>query len=116
MEGYNSDLYILAFDHRGTLTKGLLGVEGREPSVEEEKKVQEMKSIIFDGIKTALDKGESKENCAILVDERFGLAVQKEAKELGDSAPKALKEGVSEAEANEIKAKLEEAGAEVELA
>ena len=40
----------------------------------------------------------------------------KEAKELVDSAPKALKEGVSEAEANEIKAQLEEAGAEVELA
>ncbi len=39
----------------------------------------------------------------------------KEAKELVDSAPKALKEGVSEAEANDIKAQLEEAGAEVEL-
>ena len=39
----------------------------------------------------------------------------KEAKELVDSAPKALKEGVSESEANEIKNKLEEAGAEVEL-
>ena len=39
----------------------------------------------------------------------------KEAKELVDSAPKALKEGVSEAEANEVKATLEEAGAEVEL-
>ena len=39
----------------------------------------------------------------------------KEAKELVDSAPKAIKEAVAEAEANEIKAKLEEAGAEVEL-
>ena len=39
----------------------------------------------------------------------------KEAKELVDSAPKALKEGVSESEANEIKSQLEEAGAEVEL-
>ena len=39
----------------------------------------------------------------------------KEAKELVDSAPKAIKEGVSESEANEIKGKLEEAGAEVEL-
>ena len=39
----------------------------------------------------------------------------KEAKELVDSAPKALKEGISESEANEIKAQLEEAGAEVEL-
>ena len=40
----------------------------------------------------------------------------KEAKEFVDSAPKTLKEGVSEAEANEVKAKLEEAGAEVDLA
>ena len=40
----------------------------------------------------------------------------KEAKELVDSAPKAIKEAVPEAEANEVKATLEEAGAEVELA
>ena len=39
----------------------------------------------------------------------------KEAKELVDSAPKTLKEGVSESEANDIKNQLEEAGAEVEL-
>ena len=41
--------------------------------------------------------------------------ILKEAKELVDSAPKALKEGVSESEANDIKNQLEEAGAEVEL-
>ena len=40
----------------------------------------------------------------------------KEAKELVDSAPKAIKESVTESEANEMKATLEEAGAEVELA
>ncbi|MFZ1699958.1 MAG: 50S ribosomal protein L7/L12 [Pyrinomonadaceae bacterium] len=39
----------------------------------------------------------------------------KEAKDLVDAAPKALKEGVSQAEADEIKAKLTEAGATVEL-
>ncbi|MGY8787212.1 MAG: 50S ribosomal protein L7/L12 [Fidelibacterota bacterium] len=39
----------------------------------------------------------------------------KEAKELVDSAPKAVKEGISETEANDIKAQLEEAGAEVEV-
>ena len=39
----------------------------------------------------------------------------KEAKELVDSAPKVIKESVAEAEANEVKATLEEAGAEVEL-
>lgn len=39
----------------------------------------------------------------------------KEAKELVDSAPKAVKEGVPKAEAEEVKAQLEEAGASVEL-
>jgi len=39
----------------------------------------------------------------------------KEAKELVESAPKAIKEDAPKAEAEELKAKLEEAGAEVEL-
>lgn len=39
----------------------------------------------------------------------------KEAKDLVDGAPKALKEGVSKAEADEIKTKLTEAGATVEV-
>ena len=39
----------------------------------------------------------------------------KEAKELVDSAPKAIKEGVAKAEAEELKVQLEEAGASVEL-
>lgn len=39
----------------------------------------------------------------------------KEAKELVDGAPNTIKEGVAKAEAEEIKAKLEEAGATVEL-
>ena len=44
----------------------------------------------------------------------IGLGL-KDAKELVDSAPKEVKEGVSKDEAEAIKAKLEEAGAEVEL-
>jgi len=39
----------------------------------------------------------------------------KEAKDLVDNAPKPIKEGVSKEEAEQIKAKLEEAGAEVEI-
>ena len=39
----------------------------------------------------------------------------KEAKDLVESAPKAVKEGVNKAESEEIKKKLEEAGASVEL-
>ena len=39
----------------------------------------------------------------------------KEAKDLVDSAPKPVKEGAGQEEADQIKAQLEEAGAEVEL-
>lgn len=49
-----------------------------------------------------------------LVKELTGLGL-KEAKALVDSAPKEVKEGVSKEEAESLKAKLEEAGAEVEL-
>ena len=44
----------------------------------------------------------------------LGLGL-KEAKEVVEAAPKAIKEGVSEAEANELKAKFEEAGATIEI-
>ena len=59
--------------------------------------------------------GDRKVNVIKAVRSITGLGL-KEAKELVDSAPKAVKEGVSESEANEIKGQLEEAGAEVELA
>jgi len=49
-----------------------------------------------------------------LVKDLVGLGL-KEAKELVDAAPKALKEGVSKEEAESLKTQLEEAGAEVEL-
>lgn len=49
-----------------------------------------------------------------LVKELTGLGL-KEAKELVDAAPKAVKEGASKEEAESIKSQLEEAGAEVEL-
>ena len=48
------------------------------------------------------------------VKEITGLGL-KEAKELVDNAPKNVKEGIEKAEAEEIKAKLEEVGAKVEL-
>ena len=49
-----------------------------------------------------------------LVKELTGLGL-KDAKELVDGAPKAIKEGVAKDEAEALKAQLEEAGAEVEL-
>ena len=58
--------------------------------------------------------GQQKINVIKLVRSITDLGL-KEAKELVDSAPKAIKEGLSEAEANEVKTQLEEVGAEVEL-
>jgi|SRR5690606_12050351 len=58
--------------------------------------------------------GASKLGVVKLVKELTGLGL-KEAKELVDSAPGNLKEGVSKDEANSLKAALEEAGAEVEI-
>lgn len=58
--------------------------------------------------------GDKKVNVIKAVREITGLGL-KEAKDLVDAAPKDIKEGVSKAEAEEAKAKLEEAGAKVEL-
>lgn len=58
--------------------------------------------------------GDQKIKVIKVVREITGLGL-KEAKELVDNAPKPLKEGVGKEEAEEIKAKLEEVGASVEL-
>lgn len=58
--------------------------------------------------------GEKKIQVIKVVRELTGLGL-KEAKDLVDGAPKPVKEGVSKEEANQIKAKLEEQGAAVEL-
>lgn len=60
------------------------------------------------------DFGDKKIAVIKVVREITGLGL-KDAKEVVDSAPKAVKEGVDKEEADEIKAKLEEAGAIVEI-
>ena len=79
---------------------------GAAPAVVEEEKTE------FDVILTGA--GEKKINVIKVVREITALGL-KEAKDLVDSAPKAVKEGISKEDANSIKAKLEEAGASVEV-
>jgi large subunit ribosomal protein L7/L12 len=81
------------------------GAGAGEAAAEEEK-------TSFDVILKAA--GASKLAVVKLVKELTGLGL-KEAKDLVDSAPKALKEGVSKDEAEGLKKSLEEAGAEVEI-
>jgi large subunit ribosomal protein L7/L12 len=59
--------------------------------------------------------GASKLNVVKIVKDLTGLGL-KEAKDLVDGAPKNIKEGISKAEAEEIVARLKEAGADVEIA
>ncbi|RXK87108.1 50S ribosomal protein L7/L12 [Filimonas effusa] len=66
----------------------------------------------FDVILTSA--GASKLNVVKIVKELTGLGL-KEAKDLVDGAPKPVKEGISKAEADELVAKLKDAGAEVEV-
>ena len=61
------------------------------------------------------DAGANKIQVIKVVRDATGLGL-KEAKDLVDGAPKTIKEGVSKDEAEELKAKFEEAGATVELA
>jgi large subunit ribosomal protein L7/L12 len=58
--------------------------------------------------------GENKINVIKAVREATGLGL-KEAKDLVDGAPKAVKENIAKAEAEELKKKLEEAGASVTM-
>lgn len=79
-------------------------VAGGAPAAEEKTE--------FDVVLTSAGAG--KINVIKVVREATGLGL-KEAKEIVDGAPKAVKEKISKADADALKAKLEEAGASVEL-
>ena len=78
---------------------------GGEAAAEEEK-------TEFDVVLTT--SGDKKIQVIKVVRQITGLGL-KEAKELVDSAPKAIKEGATKDEAEDIKAKIEEAGGQVDL-
>lgn len=81
------------------------GAGGGDEGAAEEKSEFDVILVAPGGSKLAVVK---------LVKELTGLGL-KDAKELVDSAPKAVKEGVAKDEAEALKKQLEEAGAEVEL-
>lgn len=84
----------------------MMAMAGAPAAAAEEEKTE------FDVVYKA--PGANKINVIKVVRELTGLGL-KEAKELVDNPPKAVKEGVTKEEAEEIKKKLVEAGAEVEV-
>jgi myo-inositol catabolism protein IolC len=79
----NANLYILAFDHRGSFKKRMFGISGREPNAEEQARLEDAKRLIFEGVLRAIEEGAPKANVGVLVDEEMGADVARDAKTAG---------------------------------
>ncbi|HUD44992.1 MAG TPA: PfkB family carbohydrate kinase [Patescibacteria group bacterium] len=71
----NSNLYILAFDHRNTFAEHLFNVGFNDLSSEQKELIKDFKNVIYDGFKQAISFGIPKNEAGLLVDEEFGDAV-----------------------------------------
>jgi myo-inositol catabolism protein IolC len=78
--GYEGQLFILAFDHRGSFKKKMFGISGREATPAEQERLQESKRLIWDGFRAARALSGA---AGVLVDEEMGAGVARAAKEAG---------------------------------
>jgi len=76
--GYDKQLYILAFDHRGSFQKKFFGIEG-EPDPEQTAMIADAKHLVFEGLQQAVAAGADPSVTGVLVDEQFGSTVPEEA-------------------------------------
>ena len=81
--GYDRDLFVLPFDHRSSFEAGLLGIRDRQPEPHEIEQLSTYKRIIYDGLLEALDKGAPIKSAAILVDQTYGEAILRDARDRG---------------------------------
>lgn len=78
-----SNLYILAFDHRGSFLSKMFGIVGRPPTDDEQARIADAKYLIWEGVQRAIEDGAPRDAVGILVDEQFGSKVAQEAKAAG---------------------------------
>jgi 5-dehydro-2-deoxygluconokinase len=76
--GFDQPLYVLPYDHRASFQDKMFGWKGAL-SAEQVARVAAAKRVIYDGFKAAIDAGVPREEAAILVDERFGDAILRDA-------------------------------------
>ncbi len=81
--GYEKDLLVLPFDHRGSLLKKLFGIEGRKPNKEEASEYASLKEMVYEGFLESVKMGVPKGTAAVLVDEEFGAKILLDAKAKG---------------------------------
>ena len=81
--GYNSDLFVLPFDHRGSFESGLLGIRGRQPTPQEIERLSGLKRVIYEGFLAAVEGGVPSDTSAILVDQKYGADILADARQRG---------------------------------
>ncbi len=81
--GYQKDLLILAFDHRGSFQEKMFGIKGRAPDEKEAQLISSYKQTIYDGFKRALAAGVPRQMAGLLIDEQFGAEILLDAKKEG---------------------------------
>jgi len=77
-KGFDRDLYIQPFDHRGSFETKMFGWKG-PLTAEQTAEIAAAKQVIYDGFKQAVAAGVPKEKAGILVDEQFGAAILRDA-------------------------------------
>ena len=78
LRGFDTPLYVLPFDHRGSFETGMFGWKGAL-TPEQTAQIAAAKQVIYDGFQTAIAAGVHKEKAGILVDEQFGAAILRDA-------------------------------------
>jgi myo-inositol catabolism protein IolC len=80
--GYDKPLYLLPFDHRESFASKMFGWSGAL-TTEQVAEISSVKHVIYDGFKAAVLAGVPKLKAGILVDEQFGGAILRDARENG---------------------------------
>jgi myo-inositol catabolism protein IolC len=80
--GYDKQLYMLAFDHRASFSKNLLGIDGA-PTAAELERIAAAKLVIYEGFERAVAGGVEPQTAGLLVDELYGAAVARRARAAG---------------------------------
>jgi hypothetical protein len=76
--GFDEPLYVMPFDHRASFQDKMFGWKGAL-SAEQVARVAAAKGVVYDGFKAAIAAGLPRRKAAILVDERFGDAILRDA-------------------------------------
>ncbi len=79
--GYNKDLFVLPFDHRGSFERGLLG--HNPETTKETEHLKAYKRVIYDGFLRASEQSVPLDKSAILVDQQYGSEILADARRRG---------------------------------